>query len=237
MIKRYREFADTGTLFGCEGPGVDCSFIAFATSTDKLLIVCYVRDGAAEGDPPSGCMPLVFFDQGREWIAIRSNELAGIGGPEHDYSFLVFMEGPSVAQRILKSVTSGLSGPPLRLKVSSSIAGLKGLTEPRMSPVLDGWRENARINVSVDNDFCIVGKPVRSEGAGTPPKGAYCILYSVQLWVNRQNTANAEDWHRPSELLEKKYEATVGQTIRQSLTAMCNASSWEYENVLRCKDP
>lgn len=234
LIKQYRLLANSGTLFACAGDGEhECNFITSATSQPNLLVVCYVEE---RDDPPSGCSPLLLSDGGRQWIAIVSRRSGEEGGPADDYLIQILTRGPGLEPKILNLLAQGLSSSTLGLRVSAStggFAGLKGLSEYRASSVLPGWREYVVLRIDVDQVLC-VEDPTSPTNKGAPSPYPYCLRYSSQLWVNRQNSDSPSDWHRPSDAQEKSYELNVARTIRQSLNQLCAAPSWRTENILRC---
>ena len=118
---------------------------------------------------------------------------------------------------ILDSIDKELSGAPLVMPSRSVKRDrLMALAPKRFSRILSGgWFEWAQILVELDKEFG--------------------VQISLDLLVNKQNTADPADWHLPTDQQQEEYRQAIAAAVARALTAVCVEPIWMGSEAMRCR--
>jgi len=189
------------------------------TARDSTLLLCAAR---AEG-PTRECIVLaVWADDNRIWINVVVDQLHRCAGLRHICYHPVWnIQGmirveirlPRMAIRRSSTVSTddvqgylqqALRGDPLLLRTNASRNFIRASAPPRISAVLDPYREEITLFVQI-NDH----------------ERTSHLDMTLVLLVNRQNTDRDQDWHRPSQAQRARYGSAIEDVVRSAFSAAC----------------
>src|SRR5262249_18281508 len=109
---------------------------------------------------------------------------------------------------ILASLDKELSGAPLMMTTRTVKSDrVMAMAPKRFSRVLSGgWFEWVQVLVELDREFG--------------------VEVSVDLVVNKQNTAEPADWHLPTDPQLDQYRQALIGTVNRALTSVCVEPKW-----------
>jgi hypothetical protein len=163
--------------------------------------------------PPNDCDSIAVNDGAKWWIEVvdATIELSHILA----HLFTLEVEGVS-RSAILSSLDRELGQPPLEMPNRKIKADRVLAVAPRrFSSVLSGkWFEWAQVLIELDREFS--------------------IDVSLDLLVNKQNTADPSDWHLPTPQQESEYQDAVMEAVKKAVASVCIGPNWTDSTALRC---
>jgi len=181
----------------------------------QTLAVCKAFRIGKQFGPPNQC-ELVAVRNGPEWW-IKVIDFVDRFPPENRMTGIYKLEVQGLPRPlILASIDKALSATPLAMPDRSVKSDhVLALAPKRFSQVLSGgWFEWAQVLVKLDEEFR--------------------VEVSLDLLVNKHNTANPADWHLPTGQQEAEYRKAIAKTITEALSPICVQPIWKNSGVLRC---
>jgi hypothetical protein len=200
----------------------------------KVFELCRIYGTKMDLGAPS-CASVLLEDGGKEWIsvAVVRQGLEPLAPPSmNNFPIVVAAKVPTAkalgklpaVDKILDAVSTALSEPILSLTLVPTPISLSvvGSCIGRTSKVIPPFRERTTVEIEA----------VQDERDGI----AYIGLWPrVALYVNRQATDNASDWHEPSDSQKQAYENEVLAAVKRRLVGICVDSDWAMGGrVLTC---
>jgi hypothetical protein len=179
----------------------------------RTLAVCRVIAAGSSFGPPRDCEPIAIRDATEWWLRI-------VVGQDSAHPYLVPVYQLDVAglsrESIMAALDHGAADPPLSLQ-DRNVKGnrLLAIGSKRFSKVLSGgWFEWTEILVELDEE--------------------YEVSISLDLLVNKQNTANPADWHLPTDQQVDEYRQVIKSMVARTLSQSCVDPAWTGTKQLRC---
>jgi hypothetical protein len=189
--------------------------------TLSVCAVPRVRDIVAI---PRKCLMLVVATADERWIRAvtmlgrqRGFDEISLG---EELTFTIAGELPAV-EVLLTSITTLLTSPPFELDVARRSSSLRAVTEIRVSPILEPYRESVFVQVDLDHRTVASGRAVT-------------VSVLLIVLVSRRTPIDARQLHQPTSTQAAAYRTTVSRYVRAQLSRTCSRPQWYDAITLHC---
>ena len=214
-LERLLQLADSKRPFDCLGESCSMAVNAIGGGGNQAVAICRALQFNSHWGPPHACVVLAVRTRSEWWMKIidRVGEWLTQAASTQIYSIEVRGVPRS---RILATINRALSDRPLALPDHHVRQDrIEAVAPRRFSQILSGrWFEWPQLFVEVN------------EG--------YNVVVSLDLLVNKQNTANPGDWHLPTDQQTDEFRRATLIQITRALNGICVRPVWEGSDRFSC---
>lgn len=200
---------------GTEGYPMTSCFPVAVVWRERVLVKAVLGVQVRERYGTTSQMPLR-VNEDRVWYLPESIEISVASSNEVD------------GRKYFAAVTERLRRGPFQFdaRVSDAIGG-EFFSSRRVSKVIPPWREDVYLSV----EWQSYSRAQDSADGGLT--GGTLVTRSV-VWVSKQATSQATDWHRPDDGLMRRYVDSLLTGLKEAVVSVCLRGTWKDSRLLYC---
>jgi hypothetical protein len=201
------------------------------------LAACEVAKIGARVGAAKFCRAIYWSGKKTEqFAAVIGTSAIGCRVGRPDFAIRIRGIGKESIPNVLSLAQQALAEKPLMLDTQVNESDVLGISDHRVSPVLDGgYREVVTVRIDVKGGMVrdlVDPRSVDEVNDGSPMVGT---IVSTDMLVNKLNTDQKSDWHLPSDAQQEAYLRGIKEALKARLSSICSDAAWLDDKTLSCR--